>query len=888
MTSFVYLRFRTIIFSLISLLALFSVVFVNDVFAQSNIDATNNTAQYVDTDLDSNGTKDRINWNPANGGAVIAEGQVTGDIFSEATGWIRLDPSTSNIPPANLALVDEDDVGVQLTCSGNTGVFSGYAWGENEGWINFETTNGDPVTLSSSGYINGNAWSPNFGWIDFTCPGTDTCVQTTFRCEDSGTTTDGGSTRYATCNLEAIPSTISAGQSVNVIWNSNNVTDATFEGASISPSIGSLAGPEGSVIVTPTSSTTYHMNIDGSFMSTGSCSIEVTVSDVSVIQLVNTTYTVNENAGTVTISLERVGNVAESASVTINTSDATALSPNDYIATQNQVITWSAGDYSVKTVTFSIVDDNDVEIDELFRIILSAPVNAMLGSRTEARVTIIDNDIDPNNPGQVRFVQDTYQVTEGGDATVQVTRIGGSYGEVAVRLSSSDGTATQNDYETVDTIITWNDGESGIQTVVVSSLDDLIEELSENFLLTLDNATGATLASPYTAIVTILDNDALVQIVGCLDPNAQNYNANATQHDASSCIFVEGVVFGCTDSEALNYNTFAEEDNGSCQYEGENNDLITGNTNNNNQQQGGGTKKDNLLRVLALLGLVVSLPGVISRVSNILLSFVAVWKKHRPWGTVYDATTKQPLDPAYVILYNEQDEEVASAITDADGRYGFVVEPGIYYLSAQKTHYAFPSRMMNGKQKDDLYDDLYYGEKFEVKEDGNVITKNIPLDPVEEDWNEEEKRDMGKNIFSFFSRNDRFFVRLTNILFVVGFAFSVYAMIVSPVLWNYIVFAVYILMIILFVVGFAPVTSGKVTEKGKPLPYAILRIFNAYLNKEMARKVLDEDGNYFVLVKRGEYYVTVERKELDGSYTHIYTSDTFKARRGIINKRIDI
>jgi hypothetical protein len=54
--------------------------------------------------------------------------------------------------------------------------------------------------------------------------------------------------------------------------------------------------------------------------------------------------------------------------------------------------------------------------------------------------------------------------------------------------------------------------------------------------------------------------------VGCLDPNARNYNTDADSHSQRMCEYKEDRVFGCTDQEAVNYNTHADQDNGSCQY----------------------------------------------------------------------------------------------------------------------------------------------------------------------------------------------------------------------------------------------------------------------------------------------------------------------------------
>lgn len=293
-----------------------------------------------------------------------------------------------------------------------------------------------------------------------------------------------------------------------------------------------------------------------------------------------------------------------------------------------------------------------------------------------------------------------------------------------------------------------------------------------------------------------------------------------------------------------------------------------------------------IAQIIAVIAAISTIPGVLSRMSNILLAFVGLWKKNKPWGTVYDARTKQPLDPAYVQLLDEQDEEVAGSITDADGRYGFIADPGRYRLHAQKTHYTFPSQILSGKHKDELYDHLYFGEWFTIEEHGQVIAKNIPLDPEGDDWNEKEKLSMGKGIFVFFSKYDRLIIRVVNILFAIGFIFAIYALIISPNLFNVIVFGIYVLLAVLFIAGFSPASSGRITyADGTPAAHLIIRVFNPHLDKEVMHKLTDDEGYYFILIHTGEYYVTIERKNEDGSYEKIFTSSHFKASRGIINKR---
>ena len=57
---------------------------------------------------------------------------------------------------------------------------------------------------------------------------------------------------------------------------------------------------------------------------------------------------------------------------------------------------------------------------------------------------------------------------------------------------------------------------------------------------------------------------ATAPIVGCTDPNADNYNASATVDDGS-CTY-PSVVQGCTDPTACNYDSTATIDDGSCSY----------------------------------------------------------------------------------------------------------------------------------------------------------------------------------------------------------------------------------------------------------------------------------------------------------------------------------
>jgi len=72
---------------------------------------------------------------------------------------------------------------------------------------------------------------------------------------------------------------------------------------------------------------------------------------------------------------------------------------------------------------------------------------------------------------------------------------------------------------------------------------------------------------------------------GCTDPDADNYDSNATSNDGS-CVYS-----GCTDAKAINYNENAEIDDNSCIYCNCNDTLAT-----NYDSEGGTSNKYNPCR----------------------------------------------------------------------------------------------------------------------------------------------------------------------------------------------------------------------------------------------------------------------------------------------------
>jgi len=72
---------------------------------------------------------------------------------------------------------------------------------------------------------------------------------------------------------------------------------------------------------------------------------------------------------------------------------------------------------------------------------------------------------------------------------------------------------------------------------------------------------------------------------------------------------------------------------------------------------------------------------------------------------------------------------------------------------------------------------------------------------------------------------------------------------------------------------------------GQPLSFAIIKVFQADIKKQLFQRVADKYGRYYLLVPKGNYYLVIEKKQPDGSYQPISTTPIIYAKQGIIKQR---
>ncbi len=119
-------------------------------------------------------------------------------------------------------------------------------------------------------------------------------------------------------------------------------------------------------------------------------SVSGTSATPSSVEFSAATYSVAENTASITISVERSGDLSEAISVDYATSAISATAGVDYTETSG-TLNWAASDASPKTFTVLLTENSAVEADETVQLTLSNPSSSTaLGNNMSALLTITD------------------------------------------------------------------------------------------------------------------------------------------------------------------------------------------------------------------------------------------------------------------------------------------------------------------------------------------------------------------------------------------------------------------------------------------------------------------------------------------------------------------
>ena len=275
------------------------------------------------------------------------------------------------------------------------------------------------------------------------------------------------------------------------------------------------------------------------------------------------------------------------------------------------------------------------------------------------------------------------------------------------------------------------------------------------------------------------------------------------------------------------------------------------------------------------------------RAVRYVLHQLGLFQPKKTWSTVYDSQTKLPIDPAYVVVRTTTGVEVASAITDLNGRFVVILRRGLYTVDVQKTNYVFPSVTLFGQERDGEYTQLYFGETIEVLRDEQQLTISIPMDAIGKDWNQQEKKSAG--IALRFGRPPH----LTGVAIVYGVTGSIIAgsmFFIQRDLFSLqllVIFAaVFLAMILWYVFSLDEERHSTVLDKktGQPVAFARVTIFSAKTKIAVMKKTTSFNGTFVALLARGTYYVTIDKRDETGGYIPTFVSRTLRIGSGSLGR----
>ncbi|HEX8618752.1 MAG TPA: Calx-beta domain-containing protein [Thermoanaerobaculia bacterium] len=230
--------------------------------------------------------------------------------------------------------------------------------------------------------------------------------------------------------------------------------------------------------------------------------VEVALANTGTLSLSAATYSVAENGGSVTITVNRTGSTTGEVSVDYATSSGSAQTPSDYTAASG-TLTWANGDGAAKTFAIPIVDDTIFEGAETVTITLTGFTGGASVGTSSATLTITENETFP-----VLTVSSVSQA-EGHTGTstafqFSVTLSPASASVVTVNFSTAAGTATAADFSAAAGPLSFAAGVTS-QVVNISVLGDNAGEFDETFTVVLSSPVNATAGSAGTG--TIVNDD---------------------------------------------------------------------------------------------------------------------------------------------------------------------------------------------------------------------------------------------------------------------------------------------------------------------------------------------------------------------------------------------
>lgn len=271
--------------------------------------------------------------------------------------------------------------------------------------------------------------------------------------------------------------------------------------------------------------------------------------------------------------------------------------------------------------------------------------------------------------------------------------------------------------------------------------------------------------------------------------------------------------------------------------------------------------------------------------SNKLLVFFSLRQQRKFWGVIYDSVTKQPLDPVIVKIAYAESNHTETCVTDLAGKYGFLAHQGRFKILPKKTNYIFPSKIVSG-DKDGIYDNLYHGEFFDLDNDYEVVGPNIPMDPVQFDWNQTAKLTVVKThpykeyFFKSLIAIFFWFVCILDILYIVGHYQQ------QPI-WAYALLGLYVLLLLLALVTPELRLWGEVRQQVLKNGKILLELHNPELGSvSFGKAEVHDTGKFMLRANPGNYMLAAKYQDFRGTVYPIGEVPVLVGSEGVVNQTL--
>ena len=505
----------------------------------SGISSQNITATIVnDAAFESNETFIVTLSNPTSGASLGGNVNHTYTINDDDAPSIAFAATTSNGSEATTAVNIPVSISMTATASVNYAVTGGTATGADytlaSGTLNF--TNGGATTQNISLTVNNDALneadetiiitlsSPSSGinlgvntTHTYTITNDDAAPTIAFAAATSGSTDETAANRTIAINLSA-----ASGQAVSVVvtdLGTGSATSGTDYTAIGSPLTVNFAAGETTknvtipVLADTTDENDETINFQLSSPSNATLGGQTThafsiIDDDAAPSFSISSPSVNEgNTGTANLTYTVTLSAVSGKTVTVDyaTSNGTATTADtDYTAITTTTLTFTPGQTS-KTIDVVVNGDTKNEVNETVVVTLATPVNATIGTGTGTG-TITNDDTAPT----VAFTATTSNGAENtaGTVNIPVTLAGNATSQTVTVDYAVTGTATGGgtDYTLANGTLTFNAGTTS-QNISVVVVNDGLNESNETVIVTLSNATIASLGTNTVHTFTIIDDD---------------------------------------------------------------------------------------------------------------------------------------------------------------------------------------------------------------------------------------------------------------------------------------------------------------------------------------------------------------------------------------------